>query len=78
MADMQNKHKEHCQRIFDKQNKWLSNPEPEISEFDWESNDEDGEYGKCKSTKLIGIIIYFFKYSWEAIFTRLFNNYNTE
>jgi hypothetical protein len=46
MADMQNKHKEYCQRIFEKQNRWLSNPEPETGEFGWEANEEQGPFGR--------------------------------
>ncbi|KAF7637197.1 Bromo domain-containing protein [Meloidogyne graminicola] len=47
-ADMQNKHKEHCQKIFEKQNKWLSNTETDICDLDWgeSSGDELTQFGK--------------------------------
>uniref|UniRef100_A0A1I8BD87 Bromo domain-containing protein n=1 Tax=Meloidogyne hapla TaxID=6305 RepID=A0A1I8BD87_MELHA len=52
-ADMQNKHKEHCQRIFEKQNKWLSNTEPDICDLDWESSGDE-LYGTQLGKRFVG------------------------
>ncbi|KAL3087271.1 hypothetical protein niasHT_020534 [Heterodera trifolii] len=59
-ADMQNKHKEHCQQVFERQNKWLrSATEAQQSDEEWhhrhdESDDEEGHLaggrGKLYST----------------------------
>ena len=54
-ADMQNKHKEHCQRIFEKQNKWLSNTEPDICDLDWESSGDELYGTRKKIFILFGI-----------------------
>ncbi|CAK5089441.1 unnamed protein product [Meloidogyne enterolobii] len=52
-ADMQNKHKEHCQRIFEKQNKWLANTEPDICDLDWESSGDE-LYGTQLGKRFVG------------------------
>lgn len=43
LADMQNKHKEHCQRIFEQQNKWLRSSEVQKSDDERGESDEEGE-----------------------------------
>uniref|UniRef100_A0A914H2H9 Bromo domain-containing protein n=1 Tax=Globodera rostochiensis TaxID=31243 RepID=A0A914H2H9_GLORO len=61
LADMQNKHKEHCQRMFERQNKWLRSSasadaqqqqqqQQPTSDEEWrrdESDDDDDDDGRC-------------------------------